>query len=111
MAELARITNHISGDFFTHTFRLTGRLGVGNSGLVGVLNDLTNSLMEFDDVYLSRINEPDKILAHYDSTHMAKTAFEFVLLQNRDDLGPAAILATGEMHAVSIIQLEATPLG
>ncbi len=92
MAELARVTNHISGDFFTQTFRLTGRLGVGNSGLVGVLNDATNSLMEFDDVYLSRINEPGKILAHYDSTHMAKTSFEIALLQNRDDLGPEAAL-------------------
>ena len=69
MAEPARITNHISGDFFTQTFRLTGHLGVGNSGLAGVLNNLTNSLMEFDDVYLSPINEPGKILAHYDSTH------------------------------------------
>ena len=105
MAEIARVTTHISGDFFTRTFRITGRIGVGNSGLVGMLNDTTSSLMEFDDVYLSRINEPGKIVAHYDSTHIAKTAFEIALLQNRDDLGPEAALRGTKMLAQDIAVL------
>lgn len=92
MAELARVTSHISGDFFTQTFRITGRIGVGNSGLVGMLNDITNSLMKFDDVYLSLINQPGKMVAHYHNAHITKAAFEIALLQNRDDLGPEVAL-------------------
>ncbi|MFQ5407152.1 MAG: hypothetical protein ACE5FI_01865 [Anaerolineales bacterium] len=104
--DLARVTRHVTGDFFTPTFRITGRVGVGNSGLVGLLNDATYSILTFHDVYLSRILEPGKIVAHYEIAYMAKSAFEMAVLQKREDLGPAAALRGGyarvQEHAVMV---------
>ena len=60
----SRIVQQVNGDFFTKSFRITGTLGVGISGLPGLLNDTTRSFAAIENAYLSRIQEPGTIVAH-----------------------------------------------
>ncbi len=85
----------ITGDFFTPGYRLTGKLNVGHAGLVRLLNDTTYSLVEIQDVYLSRANAPGKILAHFSIARVPKTRLELVLLGRREDVGPLGVARTG----------------
>jgi hypothetical protein len=85
----------ISGDFFTPGYRLTAKLHVGHAGLVRLLNDTTFSLAEFQDVYLSRANEPGKILTHFSVARVPKTRLELALVGRREDVGPLGVARGG----------------
>lgn len=95
MTERTRVVKHITGDFFTGAFRMTGRMSVGASGAIGLFNDSTRSATQIDDVYLSYVNEPASILAHYPNVRVAKTGLEALLVAKRDEIGPAGIARAG----------------
>ena len=82
--ERARVVQQVSGDFFTQTYRLTGSLGVGVAGLAGVLNDSSRTFATLENAYLSRIQEPGNILAHYNAIRIAKVSLEFIALARRN---------------------------
>ena len=80
----SRIVQQVNGDFFTKTFRITGTLGVGISGLSGLLNDTTRSFAAIENAYLSRTQEPGTIVAHYAAIRIAKISLEFIALAKRN---------------------------
>ena len=84
----------IHADVFSDTHRVSGRIVCGPSGLFGLLNDINNSLIEIEDAYFSRLQEPAKITSHLDLAHFAKAHLVLVVLARREDLGPHG-LATG----------------
>ena len=84
----------VHADIFSDTHRVSGRIVCGPSGLIGLLNDINNSLIEIEDAYFSRLQEPAKITSHLDLAHFAKAHLVLVVLARREDLGPHG-LATG----------------
>ncbi len=80
----ARVVQQVSGDFFTKTYRITGSLGVGVAGLSGLLTDASRTFATLENAYLSRIQEPGTIVAHYAAVRIAKTSLEFIALAKRN---------------------------
>ncbi len=95
MTERARVVKHISGDFFTGPYRMTGRMSVGASGAIGVLNDTNRSFAVLDDVYISYVHTPGSILAHFAQVRISKPGLEALLLTKREEVGPVGVVRGG----------------
>ena len=95
MTERVRIIAHVTCDCFTETHRITGRIGIGATGLIGVLNDTSHSFTIIEDAYISRIQQPAAIMAHYSVARIAKRAFELIVLAKRDEINPPGAPRTG----------------
>jgi len=81
----------INVDCFSETHRITGRAQVtANNGLMGLLNDPNTSLIEVENAYLSRLQEPAKIESHFERVSLNKQRLVFVIASRREELGSAA---------------------
>jgi hypothetical protein len=85
MPEIAFTRGMLTADFFTHSYRISGRIGVGASGIYGILGDKTSVYMELEDAYVSRINDPAKIVAHYALSALRKERISFIVLNRREE--------------------------
>lgn len=101
----------INADFFTETHRLSGRVEVGAAGLLGLLNDMASSLVDVQNAYVSRLQEPTKIIAHGDTATLSKPNLTLVILVRREDVGPSgsALIGTGYTRLVTSPVLITTP--
>lgn len=85
----------INVDFLTDIHRISCQVEVINTGFIGLVNDVTNSLFMARNVYLSRLNAPAKIVAHFDEASLPKSNLVLGLLGRREDLGPISYLRGG----------------
>jgi hypothetical protein len=99
----------VNADIFSETHRISGRIVCGPSGLVGVLNDSTTSLVELEDAYYSRLQQPAKIINHLDEAHCAKANLVLIVLARREDLGPHGLARGGYSRTIPIPVLVTTP--
>jgi len=99
----------VSADIFSETHRISGRLICGPSGLIGVLNDTTTSLVDIDDAYYSRLQQPAKITSRFDQAHIAKAHLVLIVLARREDMGPHGLTSGGFSQRVPMSALVATP--
>ncbi len=90
-----RVLRHVTGDFFTGAYRMTGRMNVGAAGAIGILNDITRSGAVCEDVYISYVVTPASILAHYNNVRIAKNGLEALLFTKREDMGPPGVARAG----------------
>lgn len=72
--------NLISGEFFTMGSRISCRIDVPVGGLNSLLVDPLTSYLEIEDAYISRINTPGEIVAHYEMAAIRKDNILFILL-------------------------------
>ena len=68
---------------------------VANTGVVGLMNDSTNSAMEVHDARLAKIHMPTKLVDHFEMVRMVKNRVMVMCLARREDLGPAALVRGG----------------
>ncbi len=94
----------VNVDCLTDTHRLSCRVPVGSPGLITVLNDSLHSLLEAEDVYFSRLQQPAKIVSHFEAASLNKTSLALVVVNRREDLGPQGIARGGYSR------LEAVPV-
>ena len=85
----------VNVDCLTDTHRLSCRVPVGSPGLITVLNDSLHSLLEAEDVYFSRLQQPAKIVSHFEAASLNKTSLALVVVNRREDLGPQGIARGG----------------
>jgi hypothetical protein len=85
----------IHADLLTQGFRVSCKVAVGPSGLIGLLNDVNTSLIDLEDAYYSRLTQPAKIVSHLDTAHLAKNNLTLVVLSRREDLGPQGLARGG----------------
>lgn len=90
-----RATRYIQADVFTASYRLSGKLGVGTTGIMGMFGESDISVVDLQDIYVSRIIEPGAILAHFGQAVLPKTAVQLIIALNRADLGPEKIVRGG----------------
>jgi len=98
----------ISGDFFTSAYRVTGSINVGHAGLARLLNDTTTSLVEIQDAYVSRADQPGKILTRFLVGRIAKARLELALVNRREDVGPLGVARSTSVTSVEYPVLAAT---
>jgi hypothetical protein len=68
---------------------------VANTGVIGLMNDTTNSAMEVHDARLAKIHMPTKLVDHFEMVRMVKARVMVMCLSRREDLGPAALVRGG----------------
>src|SRR5688572_6235972 len=85
----------VNVDCLTGTHRLSCRVPVGSTGLITALNDPMHSLLEAEDVYFSRLQQPAKIVAHHEAASLNKNTIALVVVKRREDLGPQGIARGG----------------
>ena len=91
----------VNTDYFSETHRISCRTLVGPTGLMGLLNDNNTSLADVENAYFSRLEQPAKIMAHYDRASLSKANLIFVIVNRREDLGPAGLMRSGFSVMVS----------
>ena len=103
-SETSMLASHvvINADFFSETHRLSCRLQVGPSGLLRLLNDANSSLLEVENAYVSRIQQPAKIINHFDKVSLNKANLAFAIVNRREDLGVAAVTQSAYSRLVNV---------
>jgi len=101
----------VNADFFTETHRISGRVELGAAGFMGLLNDTNSSLIEAQNTYVSRLQEPTRIVAHGETVSLIKSNLTLVILPRREDIGPAgaAQAGTGYTRVIASPVLVTTP--
>ena len=80
--------NTVNLDILTRSTRISCRLIVGAKGLIGLLNDAKTAMLDLEDAYYSRLQQPAKIVSHLPTASMVKTNISLLVLTRREDLGP-----------------------
>jgi hypothetical protein len=101
--------NLLNLDILTRSYRVSCRLNVGPTGLVGLLNDPNTSLLDIEDAYYSRLPLSAKIVAHLATAHMLKTNVDLLVLTRPEDLGPQGIARGGYKRLLPVPVLITTP--
>ena len=95
-------------DMLNQSYRISCRLNVGATGLIGLLNDVNTTLVDLEDAYYSRLQEPARIVAHLPNAHMSKTNIGLVVLTRREDLGPQGLTRGGYTRLLPVPVLSTT---
>jgi hypothetical protein len=90
-----RTYRFVPADIYTSGYRVVGKVMVANTGVIGLMNDSTNSAMEVHDARLAKIHMPTKLVDHFDMVRMVKKRVMVMCLSRREDLGPAALVRGG----------------
>jgi hypothetical protein len=85
----------IPADFLTSGYRIVGKILVPSSGIMGLMNDTTNSFMEILDAKLARLHMPTKLVDHFEVVRLVKAQVFAICLSRREDLGPQALTRGG----------------
>ena len=85
----------IPADFLTSGYRIVGKIMVPSSGIMGLMNDTTNSFAEVLDAKLARLHMPTKLVDHFEVVRLVKSQVFAVCLSHREDLGPQALTRGG----------------
>jgi hypothetical protein len=85
----------INVDLLTDTHRISCRLEAGNLGIVGVLNDINTSAFQVEDAYISRLQQPAKIIEHRPTVFIVKSTLSLALVARREEIGPQGLARGG----------------
>ncbi len=88
-------TSRIIADLLTDTHRISCRIDAGSLGIFGMLNDSNTSVFQVEDAYISRLQQPAKIVEHRPTAFVAKALVAVGLLARREDLGLKGLAHTG----------------
>lgn len=91
----SRTYRYVSVDIYTSGYRVVGKAMVSNTGVIGLMNDTTNSAMEVHDARLAKIHMPTKLVDHFKMVRMVKDRVIVMCLARREDIGPAALVRGG----------------
>lgn len=90
-----RTYRFVAVDIYTSGYRVVGKVMVANTGVIGLMNDTTNSAMEVHDARLAKIHMPTKLVDHFEMVRMVKQRVMVMCFSRREDLGPAALVRGG----------------
>lgn len=78
-------TTRLAADFFTHSYRISGRVDVRHKKLADQLNDSTTSFLQLEDVYVSNIEYPADITASHITATLCKGNITAVVVARQED--------------------------
>lgn len=100
----------IAADFLTPSYRVVGRVMVPSTGVIGLMNDTTNSFMEVLEAKLARLHMPTKLVGEYSVIDLVKPNVFAVCLTRREDVGPQALARGGFQKINKFAVRVATPV-
>ncbi len=84
MSERQR-TSWLVADFFTHSYRISGRVDVRYRKLADQLNDHTTAFLQLEDAYVSNIEHPADIVASHTTSILHKTNVTAIVVARQED--------------------------
>jgi hypothetical protein len=84
MQERVRATQLVA-DFFTHSYRVSGRVDTRSRKLADQLEDRTTSFLELEDAYVSSLEHPADIIASHTLSILRKERIVAVLVAREED--------------------------
>lgn len=89
-------TRHIAQvELFSEAHRLTARVPLASTGLLGLLNDSTVSLLDIEDAYISRWSQPARMSGSFDLGAQVKASLMMALTARREEMAPSGLLRSG----------------
>ncbi len=82
-------------DFITDTHRIAGTVLITTSGVMGLVNDPTNSLIEIQDAQMASLMDPLQIPRHLKSGSLVKSRLIACCMSRREDLGMRSMVQRG----------------
>jgi len=92
---LTSTSRFILANFFTPSYRILGRVEVGNSGLIGLMNDPNTSSVEVTQVSLARLQEPKVIVERLKEIRLVKRGIIVIGLGKENEVGPTTVARAG----------------
>lgn len=108
MTEKSIARSIVNVDFLTAVHRITCQVEVGNTGLVGLLNDVHLSIFTARNVYVSRLQQPARIIGNFEEASLVKANLALGLLARREDIGPQTYIRVGGTKLLTANVLLAT---
>ena len=90
-----RTNRAVSVDILTSSYRVVGKVFVSNTGVMGLMNDITSSFMEIHEAKLARIHMPTKLADKFKVVRLVKSQVHALCLGRREDLGPQGLARGG----------------
>lgn len=84
MSEQMR-TSWLVADFFTHSYRISGRVEVRYRKLADQLNDHTTAFLQLEDAYISNIEHPADIVASHTTSILHKDNVTSIVVALQED--------------------------
>jgi hypothetical protein len=78
-------SNWLVADFFTHSYRISGRVSVRYQKLADQLNDHTTAFLQLEDAYISNIERPADISASNVTSVLRKHNVTAAIVANQED--------------------------
>lgn len=82
-------------ELFSEAHRITARVALGSTGLLGLLNDSNVSLLDIEDAYISRWSQPARMSGSFDLGGQSKASLTLALTTRREEMGPSGMLRSG----------------
>jgi hypothetical protein len=86
----------IAAEIYTTSHRILGRINPIGHGLYSFLNMPTTSYVEIESAKLSRLHQPNRLVARYQSLGLVKPAIVAILVSSKSEIGPTGI--TGSFY-------------
>ena len=95
---LPSVNRTIVANFFTPSYRILGRVQVGSSGLLGLMNDPHTSFLNVQEASMARLHEPKTIADRHEEIRVVKRGLVIVAVSRDADLGTQSQVRGGFGH-------------
>jgi hypothetical protein len=75
----------VVADFFTHNYRISGRVSTKQRKLASQLNDQSTAFVQIDEAYVSNIQQPAEIATSHSASILYKCNITAVVVARRED--------------------------
>jgi GTPase SAR1 family protein len=95
------ITNRlIPAEILTSSHYIFGQIKVIQSGLVGMLTDMTTSYIEINDASIAPIHKPASVVNYASQLYMVRSEIAAVSLRKRDYMGLQGVMKSGYQRLI-----------
>ncbi|MDX1437238.1 MAG: hypothetical protein R3335_10535 [Anaerolineales bacterium] len=88
-------THQIVVDVLTPSYRLVGKIQVTHTGVIGLINDKTTSVLEMREASMARLDSPTKLADRFRVIRVVKDRVYAICLARREDIGSQAWVRGG----------------
>jgi hypothetical protein len=85
----------IAAEIYTTSHRILGRINPVGHGLYSFLNMPTTSYVEMEGAILSRLHQPNRLVARYQTLWLVKQEIVAILVSSKAEIGPTGVARTG----------------
>ncbi len=95
------VTNRlIPAEILTCSHYIFGQIKVIQSGLVGMLTDMTTSFIEVNEASVAPIHKPSSVMNYASQLYLVRSETAVVTLRKREYMGLQGVLKSGYQHLV-----------